>query len=109
MYSSEEIELEMVKFYNSLSEKDKRRYAAIEAKKLGYGGIKYISGLFGCHRNTITSGKSELEVVESEKFNDPDIRAKGGGRKNCFETIPELDQAFLSVVQAHTAGASHFC
>jgi len=33
----------MVKFYNSLSEKDKRRYAAIEAKKLGHGGIKYIS------------------------------------------------------------------
>jgi hypothetical protein len=30
----------MVKIYNSLGEKDKRRYAAIEAKKLGHGGIK---------------------------------------------------------------------
>jgi hypothetical protein len=47
MYYCEEIESEMVKFYISLSEKDKRRYAAIEAKKMGHGGIKYISELFG--------------------------------------------------------------
>jgi Rhodopirellula transposase DDE domain len=104
MYYSEELELEMLKFYTSLSEKDKRRYAAIEAQKLGHGGIKYISELFGCHRNTITEGKNELENVEAEKFNDKAIRAKGGGRKSCFEQIPELDQAFLSIVQNHTAG-----
>ena len=32
MQYSEDIESEMVKFYNSLSEKDKRRYAAVEEK-----------------------------------------------------------------------------
>jgi len=104
MYYSEELEAEMLKFYNSLSEKDKRRYAAIEAKKLGHGGIKYISELFECHRNTITGGKEELENIEVEKFNDKAIRVQGGGRKSCFEQIPELDQAFLRVVQEHTAG-----
>ena len=61
MYYSAGIESEMVKFYNSLSEKDKRRYAAIEAKKLGRRGIKYISELLGCHRNTIIKDKSKLE------------------------------------------------
>jgi len=35
-------------------------FGIAEAKKLG-GGIKYISELFECHRNTITEGKSELE------------------------------------------------
>jgi len=85
MYYSAGIESEMVKFYNSLSEKDKRRYAAIEAKKLGHGGIKYISELLGCHRNTITEGKSELENREVEKFNEEAIREKGGGRKSCFD------------------------
>ena len=104
MCYSKEIESEMVKFYNSLSEKDKRRYAAIEAKKLGHGGIKYISELFGCHRNTITEGKSELENREVGKFNEKAIREKGGGRKSCFEQIPELDEAFLSVVKEDTAG-----
>ena len=104
MCYSKEIESEMVKFYNSLSEKDKRRYAAIEAKKLGHGGIKYISELFGCHRNTITEGKSELENREVKKFNDKAIREKGGGRKSCFEQIRELDEEFLSVVKEATAG-----
>jgi hypothetical protein len=41
-YSSE-IEAAMRGFYQSLSEKDRRRYAAIEAKKLGYGGISYMA------------------------------------------------------------------
>ena len=104
IYYCEEIEAEMLKFYTSLSEKDKRRYAAIEAKKIGHGGIKYISELFGCHRNTITKGKNEIENIESEKFNNQGIREKGGGRKSCFEQIPELDEAFLRVVQEHTAG-----
>jgi hypothetical protein len=31
----------MVNFYNTLSEKDRRRYAAIEALKLGWGGTTY--------------------------------------------------------------------
>jgi hypothetical protein len=34
----EEIEEQMKNLYQSLSEKDRRRYAAIEAKKLGFGG-----------------------------------------------------------------------
>lgn len=66
-YYSEELEIEMLKFYDSLREKDQRRYAAIEAKKLGHGGIKYISELFGCHRNTITEGKNEIENTVPEK------------------------------------------
>ncbi len=32
-------------FYDSLSEKDRRRYAAIEAEKLGYGDASYIRKL----------------------------------------------------------------
>lgn len=33
------VEKQMQSYYESLSEKDRRRYAAVEAKKLGYGGI----------------------------------------------------------------------
>lgn len=40
-----EIEVQMQRYYQSLSEKDRRRYAAIEAVKLGYGGLAYISRL----------------------------------------------------------------
>jgi hypothetical protein len=34
----EEHEEEMANFYDSLPEKDRRRYAAVEAKKIGHGG-----------------------------------------------------------------------
>lgn len=32
----------MRNFYGSLSEKDRRRYAAVEAAKSGHGGIRYM-------------------------------------------------------------------
>jgi len=35
-------------FYHSLSEKDRRRYAAIEAEKLGHGGVAYLAAVLGC-------------------------------------------------------------
>ena len=41
MHYTEEHEQDMASLYESLSEKDRRRYAAIEANKLGYGGIDY--------------------------------------------------------------------
>ena len=38
------IEIKMQRLFGTLSEKDKRRYAGIEATKLGHGGIDYGSG-----------------------------------------------------------------
>ncbi|MFT5085253.1 MAG: hypothetical protein ACI9Y1_003311 [Lentisphaeria bacterium] len=49
----EEHEEEVTDFYDSLSEKDRRRYAAVEAKKIGYGGTAYICSLFGCDDKTV--------------------------------------------------------
>lgn len=60
-YYTAEIELRMVAFFNSLGEKDRRRYAAVEATKLGHGGIAYISQLFGCDPKTIAQGNAEIE------------------------------------------------
>ena len=51
----------MIAHYQELSEKDQRRYAAVEAKKIGYGGISYISNLFGTARNRIYRGIKELK------------------------------------------------
>ena len=38
-----EIEQLLCQYYQSLSEKDRRRFAALEAIKLGHGGIRYIA------------------------------------------------------------------
>ena len=98
-----EIEALMQRYYQSLSEKDRRRYAAIEAMKLGYGGQAYIRRLFGCHHETLALGMAELEdetALERER-----IRQVGGGRKSAFETIAGLDEAFLRVLEQYTAGS----
>ena len=50
----------MIIFYDSLSEKDRRRYAAIEVQKLPYGGQKYITKLLGCDEKTIQQGLRDL-------------------------------------------------
>ena len=55
------VERQMVRFYGSLSERDRRRYAAVEAARLGHGGIEYVSRLLGCDAKTIARGIAELE------------------------------------------------
>lgn len=57
-------ERQIVRFYQSLNERDRRRYAAVEAVKLGYGGIEYISRLLSCDSKTIAHGIGELESEE---------------------------------------------
>ena len=59
-----DIELKMRRLFATLSEKDRRRYAGIEAAKLGHGGIDYVSGLFGLDAKTVRRGLTELEQAE---------------------------------------------
>lgn len=98
-----EVEQQMRRFYGSLSEKDRRRYAAVEAFKLGWGGMTYISQLFECDDKPIRDGMKELE--QEAGLNQSRIRQAGGGRKSAFETIEGLDAAFLRVIAQHTAGS----
>ena len=56
-----QIEQNMKTMYQSLREKDRRRYAAVEAAKLGHGGVEYISSLLGCDPQTIHQGQLDLD------------------------------------------------
>ena len=56
-----EVERMMARLFDSLKESDRRRYAAIEAAKLGHGGVEYISTLLGCDPKTIRLGLGELQ------------------------------------------------
>ena len=57
------LELSMITFFSSLREKDQRRYAAVEADKLGHGGIEYIASLLGCDPKTIRQGQADLKQL----------------------------------------------
>ncbi len=72
-----DVEAAMKTFFNSLREKDRRRYAAVEAAKLGPGGLAYLSALLGIDSHTIRRGEADLNDL-------PDVppervRKKGAG------------------------------
>ena len=101
------IEQQIASFYKTLSEKDKRLYAAIEASKIGYGGISYISRIVNCSPTTVSRGLMELNNLNNiEAANDIKnrIRKPGGGRKPYSEIYNNIDEQFLNVLKNHTAG-----
>ena len=69
-----------VDFYNTLSEKDRRRFAALQAKQLGRGGVRYMAGLLGCGTRTIERGIAELDHLADDPAVGR-IRRPGAGRK----------------------------
>ena len=74
-------------FYETLSEKDRRRYVAVEAQRLGHGGIRYVAQVFGCSERTIERGQAELAALPHDPAAGR-VRRPGGGRKKRFPPSP---------------------
>jgi hypothetical protein len=68
-------------FYESLSEKDQRRYAAVEAEKLGHGGVEYIADLFGCDPKTVEHGRQDVAALPTDEAQGR-VRKKGRAQKS---------------------------
>lgn len=66
-YYSLSLEENMVRLYDSLSEKDRRRYAAVEAEKFGIGGLQYICELFGCDPHTVRHGAQDIKQLPKDE------------------------------------------
>jgi hypothetical protein len=69
-----EVEQVIRTMYHSLREKDCRRYAAVEAAKLGHGGVEYIAKLLECDPKTIRQGQRDL-------YNLPDVPPERSRKK----------------------------
>lgn len=67
-------------FAQTLSEKDRRRFAAIEAVQRGYGGIVYVAEVLGCSTKTIERGIKELDHLQDDPAAGR-VRRPGAGRK----------------------------
>jgi hypothetical protein len=100
-------------YCRSLPEDHRRRYAAIEALKIGYGGVAYVARVLGMSRRTIHTGIRELEQMGN---NDPDqpqrpsgdanrVRRPGGGRAPISERKPQLKSVLHEILEAHSAGS----
>jgi len=78
---SPRVEGHMVALYDSLSEKDRRRYAAVEAEKLGHGGIRYVADLFGCDPDTVKQGSDDIVELPTDEAASR-VRKKGGPKNS---------------------------
>jgi hypothetical protein len=79
---SAEIERHMKALFNSLSEQDRRRYAAVEAEKLGQEGVQYVARLFECDDSLIREGLADIWQVST-------------GDANASEPVLAIDNARL--------------
>jgi hypothetical protein len=90
---TKEIENLMKTMFDRLSEKDRRRYAAVEAQKLGWGGKDYISSLLGIDSRSICQGLDDL--IQAQDPAAGRIRKQGGGRKPVIASTPGLENIFF--------------
>src|SRR3989441_7111472 len=97
------IEHQLRQYYQSLSEQDRRRFAAVEAIKLGHGGIRYIAQVLGCDPHTVQEGMRELKDLPDDPAGHR-VRKPGGGRKKAEAKHPELIQQVQHTIKDRTAG-----
>lgn len=63
-----------------LDEQQRRWYVAVEANRIGRGGVRLLSQITGLDEKTIQRGQQELEQGFAERPTEQ-IRLAGGGRQ----------------------------
>ena len=64
-----------------LDERTRRIWLGAEARRLGYGGIKFVAQATGAAIETVRSGIADLEKDPEEEGGPGRVRQPGGGRK----------------------------
>jgi Rhodopirellula transposase DDE domain len=100
---SPDIEQLLRQYYQSLSEKDRRRFAALEAIKLGHGGIRYIAKVLACDPQTVKDGMRELQQLPDDPAGSR-VRKPGGGRKKTEVKQAALIQQGQDTIKDRIAG-----
>src|SRR5713226_4907391 len=77
-----------IELLDDLDERGRRRWAAVEARALGRGGITVVALATGLSDRTIRTGLKELDDLDSLPSHRQ--RRSGGGRKPHATTQPTL-------------------
>jgi hypothetical protein len=97
------IRVKYIELLDDLDERGRRRWAAVEARALGHGGITTVASATGLSDRTIRTGLTELD--------DPDPlpghrqRKSGGGRKGHATTQPGLENALDRMIDPTARGS----
>ena len=85
-----------------LNERQRRLWAAAEARSHGRGGIEATARATGIHQDTIRKGIREL--ASGERLPVGRVRRAGAGRKALTESDPTLLSDLAALVEADTRG-----
>lgn len=89
----------------TLNEREKRLWAANEAREIGYGGVSLVWRATGMSRSAIHRGLGELEMWrKKDGLLSGRVRRGGGGRKRLTQHYPQLQEALLSLIEPQTRG-----
>jgi len=87
---------------SELDERGRRRWAAIEARSLGWGGISAVAVGTGLSDRTIRNGVQEL--AKADDLEASRQRRAGGGRRSREDEQPELLDALDSLLEPTIRG-----
>jgi hypothetical protein len=87
---------------SDLDERGRRRWAAAEARSLGWGGVTAVATATGMSDRTIRNGIRELH--DPAPLNSGRQRKPGGGRRSREDTQPDLVRALEALVEPGTRG-----
>jgi len=87
---------------SDLDEVQRRRFAALKALELGWGGVSKVCKLTKMSHHTIDKGIEE--VTNLEKKPNHRLRREGGGRKKVAEKNPKIKREIEDIVNENTAG-----
>jgi len=86
-----------------LDERGRRRWGAVEARALGWGGVSAVAVATGLSDRTIRNGLRELDNPEPLPAHAQ--RRPGGGRKSYAEVQPQLAAALDRLVEPVSRGS----
>jgi hypothetical protein len=95
------IEGKYIELLDDLDERGRRRWAAVEARALGHGGIAAVARATGLSDRTIRTGLKELD--DGNPLAGHRQRRPGGGRKRYAITQPGLQQALDRLIEPSRA------
>jgi transposase len=87
-----------------LSERQRRIWAAAEARALPHGGVSVIAKATGLSRSTIHAGIRELVTGQEKALAGGRSRKIGGGRKRLTDDQPEVLKALQNLIEPTTRG-----
>jgi len=84
-----------------LDERERRLFAAAEARSAGYGGVSVVARATGVARSTINRGLKDLEALGPAPSK---VRRSGGGRPTLTQTDPTLLEDLRRLLESTTLG-----